>query len=176
MHPQAKHAAEHLSYELRELNAAVRQLEAVTPPTGSEYNRCVESVLTHARNLMDFLGDRKKFASDVWAGDYLDTPNDWVPDMGAAFPYLLRQRERLNRSIQHVTYDRIAYEADKSWDFTSLAAELNQAWHAFLHALLPDRREWFAGQTPGTYQAPHLPSVKLTGSTASPSLTDVRTF
>src|SRR5262249_4554709 len=89
--------------------------------------------LLHARELRDFLGrerkDLKGFEkTDIVAGDFFDSPGEWVPHQ---IPSLspAPERERLNRSLAHLPYDRVGYETTgKEWPFKEIFDEVTAAW------------------------------------------------
>lgn len=108
----------------------------------------VEVFLLHARNLRDFFGrrrvDLKWFEeTDVLAEDFFDDASKWVRP---ALPYLCAERERLNRALSHISYDRLTYNAvGGRWDYSSIDSELNDARSAFLTSVgaeAPERKNW----------------------------------
>jgi hypothetical protein len=70
-----------------------------------------------------------------------------APVLLGRFDYLLRQqKERLNRALAHLSYDRLDYDVTgKGWNFVLLIAEIQHVWAAFLKALPEERRDWFVG-------------------------------
>lgn len=108
----------------------------------------VEVTLLHARELRDFLSrerkDLKGFEkTDIVAGDFFDSPGEWVlHQISSVSP--APERERLNRSLAHLSYDRVEYDTTgKEWPFREIFAEVTAAWVAFLDALPDDRKKWF---------------------------------
>lgn len=108
----------------------------------------LESFLLHARNLHQFLTrrrcDLKRFeVSDVLAEDYFDVSTEWtVPN---TLNFLDKNWTRLNRSLAHLTYDRIDYQQSKNWVLMdTVVRELTQAWDAFIACLPESRRNWFS--------------------------------
>jgi hypothetical protein len=97
----------------------------------------------------------------------------WTPDLTQLCPYLDGQRAQLNRSIQHFSYDRLAYEPTKVWNISTLVTELAAVWDDFLSRLPPRRRQWFARPVPPAQQP--SPSSNLCAKT-QPTVTDVRTL
>lgn len=119
-----------------------------TGDQGETKDAVIEVTLMHARELRDFLGrDRKELKpfeqTDIVAGDFFDKPGQWVPHKTPSISPPA-QRERLNRSLAHLAYDRAVYEtAGKGWDFKPIFSEITTAWNAFLAALADDRKKWF---------------------------------
>ena len=69
-------------------------------------------------------GDRCTFV----AGDFFDKPGEWVPHKISSISPKA-ERERLNRSLAHLTYDRAAYESTgKHWDFKPIFSEITAVW------------------------------------------------
>ena len=119
-----------------------------TGDQGETKDALIEVTLVHARELRDFLGrDRKDLKpferTDIVAGDFFDKPGEWVPQEIPSVS-AKAERERLNRSLAHLAYDRATYEASgKEWDFKPIFSEVTTAWTAFLTALPNDRKKWF---------------------------------
>lgn len=108
----------------------------------------IEVILLHARALRDFLGRERKALkrfeqTDIVAGDFFDKPSEWTPhQLPSITP--APERERLNRSLAHLSYDRAGYETTgKDWPFREIFDEVTAAWMAFLDALPDDRKKWF---------------------------------
>lgn len=105
----------------------------------------IEVCLLHARALRDFLHrgrtDQGVHKTDVLAVDFFDPTDPWVKP---AFPYLMLHKDRVNRALAHLSYERAGYElTGRDWDFKAIIAEVTDAWRAFLNALPETRREWF---------------------------------
>ena len=119
-----------------------------TADQGETKDALIEVTLLHARELRDFLGrcrdELKPFEqTDIVAGDFFDKPGEWVPHKIPSISPKA-ERERLNRSLAHLAYDRAAYETTgKDWDFKPIFCEITAAWNAFLAALPDERKEWF---------------------------------
>jgi hypothetical protein len=55
-------------------------------------------------------------------------------------------KQRLDRALAHISYDRLGYaQSGKAWKTTLIAKEIDAAWEGLLAALPADRRAWFAG-------------------------------
>ena len=103
-----------------------------------------EAFLVHYRNLIDFFYERKGRPSDARAADYMDGLIVWKPNRP---PWVASERERCHKLLAHLTYDRVEYaESDlMTWDdLEDKTDHLRAEWLAFLAALPPARREWFA--------------------------------
>lgn len=107
----------------------------------------LESFLLHARTVRDFLcSNSKKWQDDVLAIDFFEHPSEWTktrPDLG---PYstLTVDRERINKSLAHLSYARIEYaKKDNRWEILGIQHELSELWNAFLEALPSEKSNWF---------------------------------
>jgi hypothetical protein len=152
---EMEQAAKPVRYEWRQFSWAAGVLAENPewyPRTGTgtddeSGDAVVEVMLLHARALRDFLNRKRplsKFSeSDILAADFFDNPDQWTLP---AFSYVSQQRtkERLDRALAHLSYDRVGYEATgKDWGFPLLVSEIQTAWQAFVAALPEERREWF---------------------------------
>jgi hypothetical protein len=148
IHEKAHQIASHVAYELGQLLEDARELQA------SEKNSTLESFLMHARNLYDFffVAPRPKMP-DVSVQQFFDDGETWKPDAIRYCPYLTRERERLNRSIHHLSYDRLNFESKKQWEISTIVSDVTAVWNEFLTRLSPERRGWFS-TTQGAYSPP----------------------
>jgi hypothetical protein len=148
---EMKKAAKLLWYERRQFSWAASIVNGPKPAPGigpkCAFDGAVEVFLLHTRTLRDFfLRSRplsKNAETDILAEDFFDTPGQWTKPTCI---YLTepRTKERLDRALAHVTYDRIDYaRTGKNWRTSLIAAELDGAWSAFIGALPTDRRAWF---------------------------------
>jgi hypothetical protein len=118
---KAEEIAPHVVYEFERLIEDARNLITLAgtivssgpalPGAGGDKestNRALESLLLHARNVYDFffVAPRKGFP-DVSVQQYLEHGQAWTPDPAVLCPYLLGQQQRLNRSVPHLSYDRL---------------------------------------------------------------------
>ena len=69
----------HLRYELSTMMEAARRLEGITSEPSFERNVLVEVTLLHARNLIEFLGDKKKEREEMSPDDFA---SDWDYSLG----------------------------------------------------------------------------------------------
>jgi hypothetical protein len=102
-----------------------------------------EAFLVHYRNLIDFFYEKKGWPSDARAADYIEGSIAWKANRP---PWVAAERERCHKLLAHLTYDRVAYAASGSmtWDLEDKIDHLRAEWRAFLAALPPARRGWFA--------------------------------
>jgi hypothetical protein len=146
---QMKIAARLIVYERRQFTWAASIVNGPRPkPDGViAFSAALEVFLLHTRTLRDFFLRKrplpKSAETDILAADYFDALGEWVSPTCA---YLTdpRTKERLDRALAHVTYDRIGYSSTgKNWKTSQIADEIDNAWAAFLAALPSERRAWF---------------------------------
>lgn len=144
-----KKAAKLVGYERRQFSWAAVIVNGPKPSSQSlcAFRGAVEIFLLHARILRDFfLRTRplpKNADTDILAADFFDNPDEWSKP---TFSYLTepRTKERLDRALAHLTYDRIEYaRTGQNWRTSSVAVELDGAWAAFIASLPTERRAWF---------------------------------
>jgi len=104
-------------------------------------NILVASFLLHARNLRYFLFDEPRL-DDVSAQHFLP---EWDEKVEKWCRYLHENRERLNKSLAHISYKRIEYESDKEWEYVKIHTELTAAWDKFFSSLPEEKQKWFTG-------------------------------
>src|SRR5262249_33933657 len=98
----------------------------------------------HARSLYDFFFvPPRKNSPDVSIQQFFEDGQAWRPEPAQLCPYLQRERERLNPSIQHLSYDRLDYEPNKEWNVRTIVTEITTIGSEFLGKLPPERRAWF---------------------------------
>lgn len=142
-HPQAQQIATHVAYEVEMFFRTIERLERDRGKDVIEDNRRIEAALLHSRVIYDFLfTEPRPNKPDVSAKHFFDSPNQWAVDAKTLCPYLTAERERLNRSVPHLSYDRLQYDKNKDWDLHLVGTELKVAWDQFLAALPGDRRQW----------------------------------
>jgi hypothetical protein len=151
---EMKEAAERVRYEWRQFRWAAETVfmnaplweESGTGNGPESFDALKEVLLLYARALRDFFvrrrSDLKKFEqTDLLAEDFFDRSSEWtLPSL----PYLLQERDRLNRALAHLSYCRNEYElTGKNWDFPAISAELEDAWRSLMVQLPEERRRWF---------------------------------
>jgi hypothetical protein len=144
MHRHAQQVAPRVAYEIKRLREARRLGLAAQDRTTQV--AMLENLLLHARILYDFFTRRRRdlkgrAKSDVVAEDFLDEPTGWViPSM----PFLKEHKDRIHRSLAHLTYHRVEYESNKKiWNLGKIVREVEAAWSSLLQQLPAERREWF---------------------------------
>ena len=113
----------------------------VQDPKQLQRNVLLASFLIHARNVRAFLfpPPRPK-PDDVLAQQFLP---EWDEKVEKRCPYLDANRERLNKSLAHISYKRIEYEPKKEWKYLEIHKEITDAWDDFFSRLPEEKREWF---------------------------------
>ena len=148
-----KEVATFVYYEYTQLDHVAKALRSLTQgqrvdsqgerhKTDSE--KIQESILltaflVHARNLRAFLFTPPRL-DDVAAEHFLP---DWAEKVEDWCPYFLEHRERLNKSLAHISYKRIEYEANKLWECGTIHKELTDAWNEFFGRLTREEQDWF---------------------------------
>lgn len=174
-HPQAQAIASHVAYEIEMFFRTIERLEQDVGRDVFEDNVRIEGALLHARVIYDFSFVLPRPNSpDVSARHFFDDPSLWEPNVADHCPYLTARRQRLNRSVPHLSYDRLEYEADEDWDLHAAATELKGAWEYFLAALPAERRQWFTFTRPPEVTR-HVPFTSLVPRHET-AITDVRTI
>jgi hypothetical protein len=174
LHANAEQMASHVAYEVVRLHEDALDLQrrvGTVVSSGPQLqgvaidqapvNRSLESFLLHVRNIYDvFFVLPRKNTPDVSFDHFLDAGHGWAPDPARLCPYLHSQRERLNRSIQHLSFDRIGYEPQKNWNIGTIVSEIDAVWEEFLRYLPAARRCWFAsGGRPAQGGSPVSPNL-----------------
>jgi len=173
VHCQAQQIAPHVAYEVESFFKAIQGLETTGAGDATEMNQRIETALMHARVVYEFLFvPARPNCPDVSARDFFDHPSQWTAERKALCPYLTERKERLNRSVPHLSYDRLKYEQDEEWDLRKVATEIADGWESFLNQLPDERRSWFAPRA-GSLTASYRPAANLCARTDS-SVTDVR--
>ena len=145
MHAKAKRVAWDVGYEMWIFSEAVQAYSpAVRRSERFQHNLLLESVLLHARVIYEFLFTpcKRKYPEDVRAVQFFDDPEQWKPDKSKLCPFLTDNLDRMNRSLQHLSYDRVEY-APNPWDIQTVASEIRAAWDYFLSQLPEDQTQWF---------------------------------
>jgi hypothetical protein len=144
---------------------------AHTPPLMDRFfkNLQAEGLPLHARVLRDFFftkvkqhGKRITRPDDIVAVDYFTITSAWPYTSAHLPPYLHANKERMDRALAHLSYDRLKYTgAGKRWLSAPLLQELGEKWFEFLHRL-QERGEpaatWFTQQAP-EYDVPLTPPL-----------------
>jgi len=147
---EMKQAAAFVYYEYGQFRWAISHLPSEwrcgTGGFSRDEDAVVEVALLHARVLRDVFTQKRPLPryskTDIIAADFFDDPKEWDPPV---LGYLTDERERLNRSLAHLSYSRTGYELPgcKEWDFKATSSELTGAWKALLGKLPEERQAWF---------------------------------
>jgi hypothetical protein len=164
VHRLAQQIAPHVKYEfdrllenareLARIDAAIKSSQSLPAPGGDKeaMNRALECFLLHARNLYDFFFMRPRFPDDVLAEHFFST--GWAVNGSGLCPYLFNERERLNQSIQHLSYNRLKFAAAKVWQISIIVNELTAVWNSFIVSLSPQCQGWFGYSSLGNQSSP----------------------
>ena len=153
-------------YELQMLRECARAPE---PVTSVLKNLQVEGLPLHARVLRDFFftkvnrqGQRVTHADDIVAVDYFTSTSAWPYTSANLTAYLAASKERMDRALAHLSYDRLGYiGAGKEWSPSQLLLEVGDKWFEFLHQLQQNAEpaaSWFIQQAPA-YRVPVTPPL-----------------
>ena len=135
---ERKGAPRAFKYELEMLRFAIEEYSRVQGQT----NALLECALLHARNLLDFFyRKRPPKDDDICAGHFVDksikgkSGNWW---RSCNLPYLKSKKTIINKSLSHLTYDRIG--AEYKWDLVKIKDEIEAAYAEFFQ-LLPQEEQ-----------------------------------
>lgn len=121
-------AEEHLAYEAEMLFASAQELAEGKHPQHIT-NALLESFTIHLRALIDFFwGQYPARKDDALAEDFFEHPSHWKekkPDFPAA---LELARNRANKEIAHLTYERLNIKPEaKVWPVAEMANAMRSA-------------------------------------------------
>jgi hypothetical protein len=120
-------------------------------------NLWYEGLALHGRVLRDFLftkvhtgkhkGERATRPDDIVAVDYFSAPSSWPFTSNDLPQYLEKNKQRMDRALAHLSYDRIKYESeDKDWSARDLLSEIGEKWFDFIARLEQNKEptaHWF---------------------------------
>jgi hypothetical protein len=152
---ELRRVSEHLDYELGMMHALsrVQQVSLVKPgsPVSNAIlkatqavpdtdprvfveatsNALLEAFLIHFRCVLEFLYPKNR-PDDVVASDFFNDPDEWERVRGKKKPTLLKDAEkRANKEVAHLTYKRTMNPADKAWNVSEIARELQVVFDKF---------------------------------------------
>jgi len=141
VHPQTKRIASGIKYEWNMFRYCYNNISSEEADEDrKKHDLLLEGLLLHARVLRDFFTKKPK-KDDVSAIHFFDDPAVWENIKDTLCPYLWKHRERINKYLAHLTYDRL--RKDKMWNCGAIFGELEHAWQQF-YSLLPQKRKaWF---------------------------------
>lgn len=121
IHHQAQNIARYVAYEVEMFFKTIDQLEHHQGQDDLDDNQRLENVLLHARVIYNFLFTTPHVSyPGVSARDFSDNPSHWFPGVDVHCPHLKQRRERLNRLVHHLSYDRIDYRQTRTGICTRL--------------------------------------------------------
>ncbi len=114
----------------------------------------IESLLVHTRVLREFFyyfwdfnkqnyksTGRKIYDDDVIAQDFIPDWIDFCPTIG---PYLSKHKDRLDKSLAHLSTKRVEYkQKEKRWEIETIQGELHRAIDRFKERLPAHMADWF---------------------------------
>ncbi len=126
----------HVQYEWTQMAGCAARLELVDGIRTPEENATLEALLVHVRCLVNFLCgnyEGKWSRKDMKPADFIRTP--WVrPD--AEMDRRLRGRLTvINKSLAHLSWDRVTNRAGVIWPTGLLAHEVHWSRHQFVDAV-----------------------------------------
>lgn len=124
---QLELAALHVSYELVQLVKMSCYLE-VQPLPGELHNACLESLLLHARSLIDFLLLGKGSSGDLHRSDFIPM---WAPVKGEETKRLRAAMPMLHRHLAHLTWERVD-ASEQEWSYRHIAADVLHVYADFV--------------------------------------------
>jgi hypothetical protein len=132
-------AFDHLSYEIDMLQAADMAMRSGLFPPGQLLNALLESFVIHARALLHFLDPVSPAKGDVLAVDFILDPETWEAAKGELPKELIQVRQRANKHVAHMTYDRLSVADEaRSWDTGAISKELTVRLVEFVRYMRPD--------------------------------------
>ncbi len=115
------------------------------PPNQMTQSVALESFLIHVRNLRDFLYGAGTNPDDVVAGDFFPGLGQWEAIRPPMPKVIEDNRERLNKTLAHISYSRLKYKGSaKAWPSQQIASELIAVVRVFLRHLPQNRSPWFS--------------------------------
>lgn len=129
---------------MRTANQLLAQMpEPTSRSTWALQTPVLESLVTHARNLVNFLYPARVQSTDVIANDFFSGTSSWNALVPENAPDLLEKfRRRANREVAHLTIHRISGRPDRKAYKLEIFEEIEQTLLVFAEhssvELLPD--------------------------------------
>lgn len=114
-------------YELDMLNGFCK-LWMLSPEDGYIQNALIEAFLIHARNLVDFLTDKRNKKDDLTCSDFKDLNGTMIQKTRLEIPDKLI--DKIHKHLAHLTKARI--EEKPNWDLLLIRNKINQGAKIFL--------------------------------------------
>lgn len=116
----------HVLYEMEQMAGAVERLAGLRAAGQSgpevDENALLESVVLHARGLIEFVYSDHPRADDVVASDFLPTWPDVRPPMT---DFLKEVKRRTDKEMMHITRARSIAEQLRGWSYGKVHNELS---------------------------------------------------
>jgi len=144
LHPDVRLIAWNVGYEMWMFSEAVGEYHTgIRHAKRFQHNLLMESVLMHARVIHEFMFTKPnpKHPQDVRAVQFFDDPKQWKADKSKSCPFVTDNLDRMNRSLQHLSYDRVRY-GQNPWDIRTIASVIQAIWGFFLSSLPEERKRW----------------------------------
>jgi hypothetical protein len=113
----------------------------------------IESLLVHTRVLREFFyyywnfkeqnyrREERRYPDDVIAQDFI---GDWIACCPTIGPYLSKHKDRLDKSLAHLSTERVEYkQKEKRWEIETIQGELHRAIDRFKERLPAHMADWF---------------------------------
>lgn len=145
---ELQRVSNHLRYEVEMLQSTARGLASgVFGWENTAANAMLEAFVLHLRIVVDFLYPRGRGFkdSDVLAGDFFDSPEQWckVRDKNIvkeSRKVLEEARDRADKEMVHLTYDRLKVsKEEKGWQFVKIGNEAGRAVKVFIDNVPKDK-------------------------------------
>jgi hypothetical protein len=146
--PERQGAPEAFKYEMEIFCYAEGHLSNAQ---GNLRKAMIECALLHARNLLDFFTGNQPMTGrmdekSIRAGHFIKENTWWKSDK---LSYLQQRKKDINKSLSHLTYDRIGTEYE--WNLAKIKDEIKASYTELLK-LLPEveRSKWPPPENSGT--------------------------
>ena len=101
----------------------------------------LESLLLHARILLDFFRHTTREQDNLMASDFVSS---WSPPQTSGFPYLAGRQRQLNKALAHLAAKRVDFTGvDKKWDVKVIQSEIGKMIQDFKTGLSANQKPWF---------------------------------
>ncbi len=106
-------------------------------------NVMIESALIHLRNLYEFFCGKESSKDNIIAGHFIEKKPDGTAWKSPALPFIASCKDRINKSLSHLTYTRV--KGKTCWRFKRIRQDIEFAYSEFF-SLLPisEHSKWQA--------------------------------
>lgn len=131
---------QHLFYEIWMLYRVIDMLGSETYKLSEEnsqnqvlFNALLESMIVHARIVLDFLYCKRLKSDDAIASDYFLNPSDWESLLPKKTKVLRAVLDRSNKELAHLSYLRLRVVSDKRpWRIANIKNDIKNIVNLFL--------------------------------------------